>query len=97
MELNTIISNYNDFLYFYKQNYPVSIYHNSNLFHRDIQSVLTKYIQKKENYTLPVGKSEKLAMDIESELEKKGILKKVSEGSWVLNYPDFTKPKVVKK
>jgi hypothetical protein len=97
MELNTIISNYNDFLYFYKKSFPDSIFHNSNVFHRDIQYVLTRYIQKKENKTLPVGISEKMAHGIESELEKMDIFKKINEKTWMLNYPEFAKPKVEKK
>jgi hypothetical protein len=96
MELNAIISNYSDFLYFFKKSFPNSIFHNSNIFHRDIQYVLTRYIQKKEKNTLPVLKSEDMAFQIESELEKKGIFKKVSDKTWVLNYPDFIKPKVEK-
>jgi hypothetical protein len=96
MELNAIISNYSDFLYYFKKAFPESIYHNSSIFHRDIQYVLTRYIQKKEKYTLPVVKSEEMAFQIESELEKKGVFKKVSDKSWVLNYPGFIKPKVIK-
>ena len=97
MEIQTIISNYTDFLYFYKQKYPESIFHNSNVFHRDVQYVLTDYVMKKENKMMPVAKSELLAFQVESEFEKKGIFKKLNEKSWVLNYPDFTTKKVEKK
>jgi len=97
MDLQTLVSNYSDFLYFYKKSYPNSIYHNSNVFHRDIQYILTEYIRKKENKVLPVGKSEEMAYSLESELEKKGILKRLDHRSWVLQYPDFKTPKVEKK
>jgi len=97
MELNAIISNFNDFLYFYKKTFPDSIFHNSKIYHRDIQYVLTRYIQKKEKSTLPIGLSEDMAQKIESEFEKKGILKKIGNQGWVLNYPDFIKPAVEKK
>jgi hypothetical protein len=52
---------------------------------------------KKEKKMLTVAKSEALAKLVETEFEKKGILKKLSERSWVLNYPDFVTPKVEKK
>jgi hypothetical protein len=97
MELNTIISNYNDFLYFYKKSFPNSIFHNSNVYHRDIQYVLTRYLQKKENKTLPVDISEKMAKGIEVELEKMDVFKKLDGRTWILNYPEFAKPKVEKK
>ena len=97
MELQTIISNHSDFLYFYKKEYPNSIFHNSNIFHRDLQYVLVDYVMKKENKMMPVAKSEALALQVESELEKKGILKRLTDKSWVLNYPDFMAKKVEKK
>jgi hypothetical protein len=97
MELNTIVSNHSDFFYFFKKLFPDSIFHNSNIFHRDIQYVLTRYIQKKENKTLPINKSEAMAIGLEKELESKGILKKVNDKGWILNYPDFKKPKTEKK
>jgi hypothetical protein len=97
MELQTIISNHSDFLYFFKKDYPNSLFHNSNVFHRDLQYVLTDYVMKKEKKMLTVAKSEALAKLVETEFEKKGILKKLSERSWVLNYPDFVTPKVEKK
>lgn len=97
MDLNTLVSNYSDFLYFYKKSYPNSLFHNSNVFHRDIQYVLTEYIKRKENKMLPVGKSEELATQLEFELEKKGVLKRLNHKSWVLNYPDLMTPKKEKK
>ena len=89
MELKVIVSNNSDFFYFFKKNYPNSIFHNSNIFHRDIQYILTDYIMKKEKKMLSVGKSEILARGLEQELEKKNILKKLDDNTWVLNYPDF--------
>jgi len=97
MELQTIVSNYSDFLYFFKKSYPNTVFHNSNVFHRDVQYVLTDYVMKKERKMMPVAKSEKLALLVESEFEKKGLFKRLSARSWVLNYPDFTAPKVEKK
>ena len=97
MELRTLISNYSDFLYFYKNSFPNSIFHNSNIYHRDIQYVLTRYIQKKENKTLSVFKSENMAFGIEDELMKKGVFKKISDRSWTLNYPDFRKQPEIKE
>jgi hypothetical protein len=37
-----------------------------------------------------------MAIGLENELVKKGVLKKVNHNGWVLNYPDFTKPKIEK-
>lgn len=97
MELKTIVSNCSDFFYFFKKNYPNSIFHNSNIFHRDIQYVLTDYIMEKEKKLLSVGKSNIFAKQIEKELEKKDILKKLDDQTWVLNYPNFVKLNVDNK
>ena len=97
MELKTIVSNCSDFFYFFKKSYPNSIFHNSNIFHRDIQYVLTDYIMKKEKKMLPVNKSDILAKEIEKEFEKKNIFKRLDDRTWVLNYPDFVTPSTEKK
>ncbi len=73
MELQTITSNFSDLLYFYKTNYPRSIFHNSNIFHRDLQYVLTDYVMSKEKKMMSVSKSEALAFLVEAEFEKKGL------------------------
>jgi hypothetical protein len=97
MELKTIVSNYSDFFYFFKKSYPNSIFHNSSIFHRDIQYVLTDYIMKREKKMLPVGKSDILAKEVEKAFEKNNIFKKIDDRTWVLNYPDFVTQNTEKK
>jgi len=97
MELQTIVSNYSDFFYFFKKSYPNTLFHNSNVFHRDLQYVLSDYIMKKERKMMTLSKSEELVEKVEAEFEKKGLLKKLNSKTWLLNYPDFAAPKVEKK
>ena len=73
------------------------LFHNSNVFHRDLQYVLSDYIMKKERKMLTLSESEELVEKVEAEFEKKGLLKKLNNKTWLLYYPDFAAPKVEKK
>jgi len=52
---------------------------------------------KKEKKMMPVAVSEALALKVEEEFEKKGVLKRLNAKTWLLNYPDFITKKVEKK
>jgi hypothetical protein len=75
------------FLNYLKAKFPA--FHNSNIFFRDFHYAVKNFLEIK---TLKVtyAVSEKLAKEFAGFLEAKGILIKVSDLGWKLNFPDFT-------
>ena len=84
----TILKNdYIIFLQYLKARFPT--FHNSNLFFRDFHYAIKNFLEIKDmrvNY----ADSEILAKEFSEFLENKGILVKVNELGWKLNYTDFT-------
>lgn len=74
------------FLNYFKSVFPV--FHNSNIFFRDFQNAIRKFIQMKGNQ-VTYAEAEALANKFASELEKDGTLTKVNFIGWRLNYPLF--------
>jgi hypothetical protein len=67
------------------------LYHQSNVFFRDFHYGIIAYGEtngKKISY----GRAEKLAKELVSSLEHEGFLRRITPGSWMLNYPGFRKP-----
>lgn len=85
--LNTLIENKEGYFEFLKAKYPV--FHNSNIFFRDVQYGIQKYFGKKE-IKVTYRDAEKVAVDFISHLEKEKVLTKVNSIGWKLNYPDFS-------
>ncbi len=77
-------------LNFLKAKFP--IFHNSNIFYRDLQFGLIKYFDKKGE-KLSYFDSAKLADSLSKNLEVKGIFVKINNFSWKLNYPEFVTAK----
>lgn len=77
-------------LNFLKAKFP--IFHNSNIFYRDIQFGLIKYFDKKGE-KLSYFDSANLANSLSKNLERKGIFVKINKFSWKLNYPEFVTSK----
>ena len=74
------------FLNYLKASFPT--FHNSNLFFRDFHYAIKHYLEIKDmkvNY----ADSEQLAREFSEFLEGKGILVKVNDQGWKLNYTDF--------
>jgi hypothetical protein len=74
------------FLNYLKARFPA--FHNSNIFFRDFHYAVKTFLEIK-NLRVSYAKSEQLAKEFSEFLESKGILIKVSELGWKLNYPDF--------
>ncbi|MHB1686289.1 MAG: hypothetical protein ACYCVH_02810 [Ignavibacteriaceae bacterium] len=88
---NIIQSEYPLFLNFLKAKFPV--FHNSNIFFRDIQYGVMKYLDKKgEKVSYP--EAEVLAEDLTKHFEEQGIFVKVNDAGWKLNYPGFVTAKI---
>ena len=74
------------FLQYLKARFPT--FHNSNLFFRDLHYAIKHFLETKDmkvNY----ADSEQLAREFSEFLESKGILLKVNDLGWKLNYADF--------
>jgi hypothetical protein len=75
------------FLNYLKAKFPT--FHNSILFFRDLHYAIKHFLETKDmkvNY----ADSEQLAREFSEFLESKGILVKVNDLGWKLNYADFT-------
>ena len=87
MEYASLIENeYPVFLGFLKAKFP--LFHNSNFFFRDLQYGAEKFLEKK-GIKIRMGQAEKLAKDLASYLEGKGIFIKINNFCWRLNYPEY--------
>lgn len=85
-QLNYIINNQTEVLYFLKSHYPV--YHNSNLFLRDVQFGLIKYFQQKRQ-RLKNRDAEKVARGFMEHLGRLNIARQLDQQTWLLNYSEF--------
>jgi hypothetical protein len=74
------------FLNFLKARFPT--FHNSNLFFRDFHYAIKTFLEIKD-MKVSYAESELLATEFSEFLERKGILVKVNELGWKLNYTDF--------
>lgn len=94
--LNTLIDSKESFLEFFKAKYPV--YHNSNVFFRDFQYAIQKFLEKKD-YKVTYKEAEELVYLYSNYLEQQSLFQKVNNIGWRLNYPDFSSsvpyPKVI--
>lgn len=87
--LHTFLSDRNDFLRFMKSRFH--LYHLSNVFFRDVQYGMMAYAEMKGR-KVSYGEAESLTRELVLGLTNVEIFKKVSPGTWVLNYPEFRKP-----
>ena len=85
--LSVLKDDYIVFLNYLRAKFPT--FHNSNLFFRDFHYAIKHFLEIKDikvNYQ----DSEQLAREFSEYLEGKGILVKVNDLGWKLNYSDFT-------
>ncbi len=85
---NELINNHMMFFTFMKEKY--NVYNNSNIFLRDIQYAVKSYFEKKET-KLKFPAVTLITNEFIADLEKKDLLKKISNNSWKLNF-SFEKP-----
>jgi hypothetical protein len=67
------------------------LFHQSNVFFRDFHYGVIAYVETKGK-KISYGRAEELAKELVSSLEHEGLLRKITPGSWMLNYPEFKKP-----
>ena len=81
--LNELITNKEIFFNFMKEKYP--IFHNSNIFFRDLLYAIKNYFERK-NHSLTYAQCEKLAFEFTGYLTSNNEITKVSENAWKVNF-----------
>jgi hypothetical protein len=84
--LGYAVNNQTEVMHYLKSNYP--LYHNSNLFLRDVQFGLIMFFRNK-HYTLRNRDAEKVARGFLEHLGKQKIVHQLDHQTWLLNYPEF--------
>jgi len=84
--LELLKSNDEELLKYLKARIPV--FHNSNLFFRDLQYGIRSFLEKKE-IIISYQDSEKLANEIANHFERKGTFVKVNHQGWKVHFPEF--------
>lgn len=74
------------FLNFFKSKYR--LYHNSNLFRKDFEYALMRYLEMKGK-TLNFSENEKLSFEFSKYYEEEKIFIKINDNAWRLEYPEF--------
>jgi hypothetical protein len=84
-------NDYPVFLNFLKAKQP--LFHNSNLFLRDFEYGVKRFLEKKE-IKVNTSETEIIATELSGYLVKQGILVPINHNTWKLNYQEFvtTKP-----
>lgn len=76
-------------LFSYMREIRKPVFHNSNLFLRDVQYAIQDYFEDKTGEVVKNADIDKVAMDVVRGLEAKGILKKVNPQGYLVNYPEM--------
>jgi hypothetical protein len=84
--VNRLLNEKAALLNYFKSIFPV--YHNSNVFYRDFQNAVQKYLELKGE-KIKFAEAEKLAKQVSDRLEAEGIFVRVNPIGWKLNYEPF--------
>ncbi len=88
-----ILNNQSEFLKFVKSRF--ALYHNSNVFFRDLHYAVLAYLGERGVHLRYSG-GEAVTRDVIAGLVQRGILKQIDGQSWLLLYPDFALPRLQK-
>jgi hypothetical protein len=69
------------------------IFHNSNVFLRDVQYAIQDYYEDRHGITIRNDAAEGLAKEVAKAYVQKGIFRKVNPQGYLLNYPELTTTK----
>lgn len=81
--LNELLANQSIFFNFMREKYRV--FNNSNIFFRDIQYAIKSFLEKKEQ-KVKYAEAEKLAVEFIKKMESDGLLIKMSNNAWKVNF-----------
>ncbi len=84
MEILTELQNNKTmFFNFMREKYPV--FHNSNIFLRDLQYAIMSYFEKKD-VKVKYGPAEKIALQFAEYLEKQNDITRLDNSTWKVNF-----------
>src|ERR1041384_4384 len=80
-------------LFSYMREIHKPVFHNSNVFLRDLQYSIQDYFEDKEGKTIRSDQAQKLAEEVARAYEQKGIFRKVNPQGFMLNFPELVTTK----
>lgn len=83
---NILTQEKNQILNFLRARFPV--FHNSNIFFRDLQYGIRSYFEKK-GIKISYPEAENFANDFANMLESEKVFIRINHQSWKVNYPDY--------
>lgn len=90
-EIDFILQHKTQFLEYFRSRFPS--FHNSNVFHRDLRYALRSFLIS-GGFKPADAELEEVLNALIKVMVSDGVFRKVSEGTWAINHPDFrtTKP-----
>jgi len=82
-----LLENLEQFLHYFKNTF--SVFHNSNVFFRDLQFAVQRFLELK-GVKAGITESELITKKLCHEFESQKIFKKINESTWVIQYPAYT-------
>ncbi|MDP4236441.1 MAG: hypothetical protein Q8919_08350 [Bacteroidota bacterium] len=76
-------------LFSYMREIHKPVFHNSNVFLRDLQFSIQDYFEDREGKTIRDADALRMAEEISRAYERKGIFRKVNPQGFVLNFPEL--------
>ena len=80
-------------LFSYMREIHKPVFHNSNVFLRDLQYSIQDYFEDKEGKTIRDAEAQRIAQEVARAYERKGIFRKVNPQGFTLNFPDLVTTK----
>jgi len=80
-------------LFSYMREIHKPVFHNSNIFLRDVQYSIQDYFEDRQGTTIRDAEAVKMAEEVARAYERKGIFKKVNPQGFVLNFPELVASK----
>jgi hypothetical protein len=80
-------------LFSYMREIHKPVFHNSNVFLRDVQYSIQDYFEDRQGKTIRDTDAVKMAEEVARAFERKGIFKKVNPQGFVLNFPELVASK----
>ena len=80
-------------LFSYMREIHKPVFHNSNVFLRDVQYSIQDYFEDKEGKTIRDADAVRMAEEVARAYERKGIFRKVNPQGFTLNFPELVASK----
>ncbi|MEP7234225.1 MAG: hypothetical protein ABI778_02905 [Ignavibacteriota bacterium] len=80
-------------LFSYMRETHKPVFHNSNVFLRDVQYSIQDYFEDRQGQTIKDAEAVRMAQEVARAFESKGIFKKVNPQGFTLNFPELVASK----